>query len=182
MVDSTEPICQAIDASIASMLAFDIFGIELYVTENNPKTLNSLIHRLKATIKTILMLALIKWLTASCLHRLLPALTQNSSISMTISTMLINSPSSRTASALSAISPFLMMILRLPILKCPWKRNSVPPMKINPSVILLPSNPSSRISFRSTLISILIPSLVIPLLTQSKLMASSGMNSSFPGR
>lgn len=48
MVDFTEPICQAIDSSLAGMLTFDTSGIELFVTENNPKTLNSLIRRLKA--------------------------------------------------------------------------------------------------------------------------------------
>ena len=51
MVDYTEPICQAIDSSLASILTFDTSGIELYVTENNPKTLNSLIRRLKAYYK-----------------------------------------------------------------------------------------------------------------------------------
>ena len=51
MVDYTEPICQLIDASLAQMLTFDTSGIELYVTENNPKTLNSLIKRLKAYYK-----------------------------------------------------------------------------------------------------------------------------------
>lgn len=51
MVDYTEPICQAIDSSLAQMLTFDTSGIELYVTENNPKTLNSLIKRLKACYK-----------------------------------------------------------------------------------------------------------------------------------
>ena len=51
MVDFTEPICQAIDSSLAGMLAFDTSGIELFVSENNPKTLNSLIRRLKAYYK-----------------------------------------------------------------------------------------------------------------------------------
>ena len=51
MVEFTEPICQAIDSSLASMLTFDASGIELYVTKNNPKTLNSLIRRLKAYYK-----------------------------------------------------------------------------------------------------------------------------------
>lgn len=51
MVDFTEPICQAIDSSLASMLTFDTSGMELYVTENNPKTLHSLIRRLKAHYK-----------------------------------------------------------------------------------------------------------------------------------
>ena len=51
MVDFTEPICQAIDASLANILTFDTSGIELYVHENNPKTLNSLIRKLKAHYK-----------------------------------------------------------------------------------------------------------------------------------
>lgn len=51
MVDYTEPICQLIDSSLASMLTFDTSGIELYVTENNPKTLNALIKKLKAYYK-----------------------------------------------------------------------------------------------------------------------------------
>ena len=51
MVDFTEPICQAIDASLANILTFDTSGIELYVQENNPKTLNSLIRKLKAYYK-----------------------------------------------------------------------------------------------------------------------------------
>ncbi len=51
MVDFTEPICQIIDSSLAQILAFDTSGIELYVKENNPKTLNSLIRSLKAYYK-----------------------------------------------------------------------------------------------------------------------------------
>lgn len=51
MVDYTEPICQAIDFHLASMLAFDTSGIELYVKENNPKTLNALIRKLKSYYK-----------------------------------------------------------------------------------------------------------------------------------
>lgn len=51
MVDFTEPICQLIDPSLAQMLTFDTSGIELYVTENNPKTLNALIKKLKAFYK-----------------------------------------------------------------------------------------------------------------------------------
>lgn len=51
LVDYTEPICQAIDSRLASIITFDTTGIELYVTENNPKTLNSLIKKLKAYYK-----------------------------------------------------------------------------------------------------------------------------------
>lgn len=51
LVDYTEPICQAIDPVLASTITFDTTGIEVYVTENNPKTLNALIKRLKSTYK-----------------------------------------------------------------------------------------------------------------------------------
>lgn len=51
MVDDTEPICQAIDSSLARILTFETSGIELYVTENNPKTLNTLINKLKSFYK-----------------------------------------------------------------------------------------------------------------------------------
>lgn len=51
MVDFTEPICQVLDPVLAQMLTFDTSGIELYVTENNPKTLNALIKRLKTYYK-----------------------------------------------------------------------------------------------------------------------------------
>ncbi len=51
MVDFTEPICHLIDDSLANILTFDTSGIELYVAENNPKTLNSLIKRLKTFYK-----------------------------------------------------------------------------------------------------------------------------------
>ncbi len=51
MVDYTEPICQMIDSELAQILTFDTSGIELYVSENNPKTLNSLIKRLKSFYK-----------------------------------------------------------------------------------------------------------------------------------
>ena len=43
MVDYTEPICQAIDAALAQMLTFDNSVIELYVSDNNPKSLYALI-------------------------------------------------------------------------------------------------------------------------------------------
>lgn len=51
MVDYTEPICQLIDSGLAQILTFDTSGIELYVSENNPKTLNALIKKLKAFYK-----------------------------------------------------------------------------------------------------------------------------------
>ena len=51
MVDYTEPICQQIDSALAQILTFDTSGIELFVHENNPKTLNALIRRLKAFYK-----------------------------------------------------------------------------------------------------------------------------------
>lgn len=51
MVDYTEPICQAIDSTLASIITFDTSGIELYVKENNPKYLNTLIRQLKSYYK-----------------------------------------------------------------------------------------------------------------------------------
>ena len=51
MAEYTEPICQEIDSTLADMLAFDTSGIELYVKENNPKAVNSLIRKLKAYYK-----------------------------------------------------------------------------------------------------------------------------------
>lgn len=51
MVDFTEPICQLIDSPLAQTLTFDTSGIELFVSENNPKTLNALIKKLKAFYK-----------------------------------------------------------------------------------------------------------------------------------
>lgn len=46
-MDVTEPICQKIDPT----LAYDTSGIEVFVTENSPKFLNSIIKRLKAFYK-----------------------------------------------------------------------------------------------------------------------------------
>lgn len=48
LVDLTEPICQKIDASKASMSLFDTTGIKVWVTENNPKYANRIIKKLKA--------------------------------------------------------------------------------------------------------------------------------------
>ena len=51
LVDFTEPICMEIDTALASTITFDTTGIELYVKENNPKTINSLIKKLKTFYK-----------------------------------------------------------------------------------------------------------------------------------
>lgn len=51
LVDFTEPICMEIDAALASTITFDTTGIELYVKENNPKTINALIKKLKTFYK-----------------------------------------------------------------------------------------------------------------------------------
>lgn len=48
LVDLTEPICQKLDPSLASMTIFDTSGIEAWVTENNPKYANRIIRQLKA--------------------------------------------------------------------------------------------------------------------------------------
>ena len=47
LIDMTEPICQKIDANLASMTIFDTSGIEAFVTENNPKYANRIIKQLK---------------------------------------------------------------------------------------------------------------------------------------
>lgn len=47
----TEPVYQLINASLAKILTFYNYGIKLYVTENNSKTLNALIKKLKACYK-----------------------------------------------------------------------------------------------------------------------------------
>lgn len=138
MVDYTEPICQTVDASLASMLTFDTSGIELYVTENNPKTLNSLIRRLKTYYKDNpdvdpykMAYGLMPSQAASCPDA-------NSSISTAISAMLTSSPSSPTAWASCGTSLFWMMILRPPTRKSLWKRSQTPRMRINPSAIPRP--------------------------------------------
>lgn len=51
LVDLTEPICQNIDSSLADTIVFDTSGIELFVSENNPKFLNSLTRKLKSFYK-----------------------------------------------------------------------------------------------------------------------------------
>jgi len=48
LVDYTEPICRAIDKALADILIYDTSGVEAYVTENNPKYVNSLIKKLKS--------------------------------------------------------------------------------------------------------------------------------------
>lgn len=48
LVDLTEPVCQRIDIQKASMLLFDTYGIEAWVTENNPKYANRIIRQLKS--------------------------------------------------------------------------------------------------------------------------------------
>lgn len=53
LVDITEPICQKINESLASMTIFDTSGIEAFVTENNPKYANRIISQLKAFKKAM---------------------------------------------------------------------------------------------------------------------------------
>lgn len=48
LVDITEPIYHEIDPYLSSMLSYDTSAVESYVTENNPKYLNSTINKLKA--------------------------------------------------------------------------------------------------------------------------------------
>lgn len=51
MVNFTEPICQQIDLNLSNTITFDTSGIELFVKENNPKTIDSLIKQLKSYYK-----------------------------------------------------------------------------------------------------------------------------------
>lgn len=51
LVDITEPLCQKLNQKLADCLIFDTSGIEAYVTENNPKYLNSIIRRMKRYYK-----------------------------------------------------------------------------------------------------------------------------------
>ena len=51
LVEITEPICQAINPELASILSSDTSAVESYVTENNPKYINSIINKLKSYLK-----------------------------------------------------------------------------------------------------------------------------------
>lgn len=53
LVDVTEPICQAINPTLANMISYDTSGIEAYVTENNAKYINDSIRRLKSYFKAM---------------------------------------------------------------------------------------------------------------------------------
>ena len=53
LVDVTEPICQKIDSTLASMTIFDTSGIEAFVTENNPKYANTILNQLKSYKKAM---------------------------------------------------------------------------------------------------------------------------------
>lgn len=52
LVDITEPICKSIDSNLANMLSYDTSAVESFVTENNPKCLNSTINKLKSYYKS----------------------------------------------------------------------------------------------------------------------------------
>ena len=97
-------------------LTFDTSGIEFYVTENNPKTLNSLIKRLRAYYKDNpdidpyrMAYALMPSQAASC-----PDAKQQY---INGSAMPINSRSLQTGSGSSDISPFWMIPLKRLILR-----------------------------------------------------------------
>ncbi len=51
LVDTTEPICHAMDEELADSLIFDTTGIESYVAENNPKFFHSKLNQAKAFAK-----------------------------------------------------------------------------------------------------------------------------------
>ncbi len=52
LVDLTESICQKPDPTLADMAFFDTSGIEVWVTENNPKYAHRIIKQLKAFKKS----------------------------------------------------------------------------------------------------------------------------------
>lgn len=181
MVDFTEPICQAIDSSLAQILTFDTSSIELFVTENNPKTLNSLIRRLKAYYKDKpdidpykMAYGLMPSQAASC-----PDAKQ----------MYINGHFCY-ADKFAILTNGLGIVRHIAFLdddsfkaahpEIPVEKSLIPLMKINPLVIPLPSNRSSLTFFPCILVSARILSSGIPLSTQSKLTVSSRMNSISP--
>ncbi len=51
LVVLTEPLCQKLNQELSDCLVFDTSGIEAYVTENNPKYLNSIIKKMKRYYK-----------------------------------------------------------------------------------------------------------------------------------
>lgn len=51
MIDLIKPICQKPNPHLASVTIFYTFGIEAWVTENNPKYVNRIIKQLKAVDK-----------------------------------------------------------------------------------------------------------------------------------
>ena len=51
MVETTEPICRAMDEKLADSLIFNTAGIESYVAENNPKFSHSKLNQAKAFSK-----------------------------------------------------------------------------------------------------------------------------------
>lgn len=53
LVDVTEPICQAINPTLANMISYDTSIVDAYVTENNAKYINSCIRRLKSYFKAM---------------------------------------------------------------------------------------------------------------------------------
>ena len=117
LVDLTEPICHLIDSSLANVLTFDTSGIELYVTENNPKTLNSLIKRLKAFYRDNPDVDPYRMAYALMPPGQPPVPMPNSSTSTAISAMPINSRSLQTVSGSYGISPSWTMILKRLILR-----------------------------------------------------------------
>lgn len=179
MVDYTEPICQLIDSQLAQILTFDTSGIELYVNENNPKTLNALIRNLKTFYKDkpdvdpyAMAYGLMPSHAALCLPMPPPAPTPNSSTSTATSAMPISLPSLPTGLVLYATLPLLMMAtLKRIILNWPSKRRQIPRMKINRSVTLPHSSLSFPTSFPFIPAFIRTLSSAIPPLTPLSFMA-----------
>lgn len=142
MVDYTEPICQMIDSSLAQMLTFDTSGIELYVAENNPQTLNALIKKLKTFYKDKPDIDLYKMAyslmpsrAASCPDAKQMYINGHFCYADKFAILTNGLPMDLASSDIS----FLLTIQRskLPILTLLWKKNLILLMRINLSAMPL---------------------------------------------
>lgn len=139
LVDLTEPICQRIDKEKASMILFDTFGIEAWVTENTPQYANRIIRQLKAFKKANGLddsFDLTKLPIALCLPMPPPIRPSSRCTSTGISVVPLNSASSQPGLASSGISAFIIKIFLMHTLTLFLKRNPTPRMRIKALRIL----------------------------------------------
>ena len=113
LVDLSEPICQAIDSAKADMTIFDSSGIEALLPKiilNMPTALSNSLKLMQKLTTLLNLMTLIKQHMALCLHTLLLILQLNSSISMGIFVMSLNSVLSLTVLESSVIFLFTTRI------------------------------------------------------------------------